>query len=74
MSEKIDHPSHYAYGTIEAIEVIDDWKLGFSLGNAVKYICRAGHKEGNSAVQDLRKASWYINHEIERLEKTSSEG
>lgn len=68
MSDSVNHPSHYGYGKLECIDVIDDWQLGFSLGNAVKYICRAGHKDGSTAVQDLRKASWYINHEIKRLE------
>ena len=63
----VDHPSHYNQGNIEVIEAIDDWKLDFSLGNAVKYIARAGHKD--DAVQDLRKAIWYIEHYIQQLEK-----
>ena len=65
----IDHPSHYNIGNIEAIDVIEDWNLDFSLGSAVKYICRAGHKGGNTKLQDLQKASWYINREIERESK-----
>lgn len=63
--EQVDHPAHYNVGSIEVIDAIDDWQLGFSLGNAVKYIARAGHKD--DAVQDLRKAAWYIEHEISRL-------
>ena len=62
----IDHPSHYNVGSIEAIDVIEDWNLGFSLGNAVKYICRAGHKDSSTKLQDLQKAAWYINREIEK--------
>ena len=67
----INHPSHYNIGNIEAIDVIEDWKLNFSLGSAVKYICRAGHKDGNTKSQDLQKAAWYINREIERENKKS---
>ena len=62
----IDHPSHYNVGSIEAIDVIEDWNLGFSLGNAVKYICRAGHKGNSTKLQDLQKVAWYINREIEK--------
>jgi Protein of unknwon function (DUF3310) len=62
MSEQVNHPSHYNQGNIEVIDAIDDWKLGFSLGNAVKYIARADHK-GNR-LQDLKKAAWYLQHEI----------
>jgi len=68
MSETINHPDHYGgeNNPYEAIKVIEAWKLGFSLGNAVKYISRAGKK--GSRVEDLKKAAWYINREIERLE------
>lgn len=72
MSEKINHPAHYHGGTYEAINVIEAWKLGFSLGNAIKYICRAGLKT-NNAVEDLKKAAWYIQREIERLESEKHE-
>ena len=65
--EMIDHPSHYNQGKFEAIDVIEDWKLNFNLGNTVKYISRAGHKD--NIIQDLKKASWYLNREIERLKK-----
>lgn len=63
----VNHPSHYNQGSFEVIDVIEDWKLGFNLGNAVKYIARADYK-GNR-VEDLRKASWYLNREIKRLTK-----
>lgn len=75
MAEKgtntVDHPAHYGGkdNLYEAIKVIDAWALGFSLGNAVKYICRAGKK--TSTLEDLKKAAWYLNHEIERLSSTT---
>lgn len=65
-SEKVNHPSHYNTGKIEVIDAIEDWKLGFNAGNAVKYIARAPHKGKN--VEDLKKAAWYIAREIARLE------
>jgi hypothetical protein len=64
---KVNHPKHYNVGKFEVIDVIDDWKLGFCLGNAVKYIARFGHKD--STLTDLKKAVWYINREIKKLEK-----
>lgn len=68
----IDHPAHYGGDTTyEAIKVIEAWGLGFTLGNAVKYICRAGAK--GSAVEDLKKAVWYVQHEVDRLEQTDTE-
>lgn len=65
--EMINHPSHYNQGKFEAIDVIEDWKLNFNLGNTVKYISRAGHKD--NIIQDLKKSLWYLQREIERLEK-----
>lgn len=67
MNEQIDHPKHYNAGKIEAIDVIEDWKLNFSLGCVVKYICRAEYKD--STIQDLEKASWYLTREIKRRKK-----
>ncbi len=65
--EAVDHPSHYGGDTpYEAIKVIEAWGLGFHLGNAVKYLSRAG-KKGDRLV-DLRKARWYLDREIGRLE------
>ena len=65
--EMVNHPSHYNMGKYEAIDVIEDWNLGFNLGNTVKYISRAGHKD--NILQDLKKAAWYLDREIKRLEK-----
>lgn len=67
-NDMVDHPAHYggADNPYEAIKVIDAWKLGFALGNVVKYIARARHK--GSELEDLKKAAWYLNHEIEKLD------
>jgi hypothetical protein len=69
--DAVNHPEHYggSESIYEAIKVIDAWKLGFCLGNVVKYISRAGKK--GSKLEDLKKAQWYLNHEIERLENFS---
>lgn len=64
--ESVDHPAHYNSGSIEVIDAIEDWELGFSLGNAVKYIARAGKKSPETYIQDLEKALWYINRELQR--------
>lgn len=66
MYNAIDHPTHYNVGCIEVIDAIEAWQLNFSRGNAVKYIARAGHK--GEEVEDLKKAAWYIEREIKRLE------
>lgn len=58
---KVDHPEYYNTGTIEVIDLIEGWGLGFNLGNAVKYICRAGKKNLTESITDLEKAMWYIN-------------
>jgi len=69
MSDPVNHPDHYggAENPYEAIKVIEAWQLGFCLGNTVKYIARAGKK--TNAVEDLKKAAWYLQREIERLER-----
>lgn len=67
--ELINHPSHYGGDTAyEAIKVIHAWKLNFNLGNVVKYIARAGQKQGESELKDLKKAVWYLNDYIKLLE------
>lgn len=69
--EQVDHPAHYGgkNNPYETIKVIRAWDLNFELGNAVKYISRAGKKDPAKLVEDLKKAVWYINAEIERLER-----
>ena len=62
----INHPPHYGGDTpTEPIKVIEAWGLNFHLGNAVKYIARAGKK--GSEEEDLRKAVWYIQRHLDRL-------
>jgi hypothetical protein len=67
--ETVDHPAHYggAEDPFEAIKVIEAWGLGFQTGNAVKYIARAGRKPDTEYLEDLRKAAWYLQREIERV-------
>lgn len=71
MPEMVHHPAHYggADNPYEAIKVIEAWGLGFCLGNAVKYISRAGKKDSAKTIEDLKKSAWYLNREIETLEK-----
>jgi hypothetical protein len=69
MGDNVNHPSHYTDGKIEVIDFIEDKKLDFHLGNAVKYISRAGKKNPEKTVEDLQKAVWYINRKIETLKK-----
>lgn len=59
--EAVNHPSHYNDGNIEVIDFIEDKKLGFCLGNAVKYISRAGKKGNDKEAEDIKKAIWYLN-------------
>lgn len=68
MSDAVNHPSHYTDGRIEVIDFIEDKKLNYHRGNALKYLCRAGKKDPEKEVEDLQKAAWYINREIQRLE------
>lgn len=70
IAETVDHPQHYggADNIYEAIKVIEAWSLGFCLGNAVKYIARAGRKSIATQIEDLKKARWYIDRHISRLE------
>tara|TARA_B100001063_G_scaffold121350_1_gene113297 strand:- start:685 stop:900 length:216 start_codon:yes stop_codon:yes gene_type:complete len=66
--EMINHPEHYLKESgFEVIDVIEAWNLDFSLGNAVKYIARAGLKDPDKKKQDLDKAIWYIERTISNL-------
>jgi len=69
MSDMVNHPSHYTDGKIEVIDFIEDKKLGFHLGNTVKYICRAGKKDPAKEVEDLQKAEWYLHRYIQKLQE-----
>lgn len=72
--EQVNHPSHYggADSPYEAIKVITAWELGFNLGNTVKYISRAGKKDPNKHIEDLKKALFYLDYEIKELENKVS--
>ena len=65
--DPINHPAHYTFGAIEVIDAIEAWNLGFHLGNVVKYVARAEHK--GDKLNDLRKARWYLQRELDRLEQ-----
>lgn len=70
--DPIDRPAHYAAGRkYEPIDVISDWQLNYRLGNALKYISRAGRKDPAKTIEDLKKAAWYINREISELQQSS---
>ena len=65
MTDQINNPKHYGEpdSPYQAIKVIEAWDLDFCLGNVIKYIARAGKK--GDALQDLKKAKWYLDHELE---------
>ncbi len=68
--EAVDHPAHYKVGKIEVIEIIEDWDLDYSDGNALKYLLRYPHKHKDDVgkqIEDLRKAQWYIDRKIRLL-------
>lgn len=67
----VHHPRHYNMGSVEVIDAIDAWGLGFDDGNAVKYIARARHK--GKELEDLNKALWYLQHRIKQLQNTSTQ-
>lgn len=70
--DPVDNPAHYCEGrTYMPIDVIEDWELGFNLGNAVKYIARAGRK--GDALEDLKKARFYLDREIGTMERRFKE-
>ena len=69
--EKVNHPDHYNSGKFEAIDVIADasYGEGFCLGNVLKYILRAKHKEDE--IEDLKKARWYLDYYIKLMERNN---
>ena len=75
MSDNVNHPAHYTSGKIEVIDFIEDKELNFNLGNVVKYVSRCGRKKSSGksmdakALEDLKKARWYIDREITTREK-----
>lgn len=82
INNSITHPSHYTSGKIEVIDFITDQKLDFCLGNVIKYISRAGKKEGDEnknqtieekTIEDLKKARFYLDYKIKILEQSHSD-
>jgi len=67
--EMVDHPDHYNQGKIEVIAAIEDWDLNFCEGNVIKYVARHRHKD--EPLEDLRKARWYLERLISRIEDES---
>ena len=67
--EMIDQPDHYNQGKIEVIAAIEDWDLNFCEGNVIKYVARHRHKD--EPLEDLRKARWYLERLISRIEDES---
>ena len=68
-SDPVNHPSHYTWSSIEPIDAIEAWQLPYHLGNVVKYVSRAGHKDKSKTIEDLKKASWYLSRYINNLEQ-----
>lgn len=67
-NDAVNHPSHYTQYPVEVIELTRH--MSFCRGNAVKYVARAGFKGGKEQeLEDMKKARWYINDDIARLEK-----
>lgn len=75
--DNINHPSHYNSGKIEVYDFIESQELNFAKGNVVKYVSRAGKKRASgkslnaSALEDLKKAKWYLEKEIKKYEDLS---
>lgn len=71
-NSQVDHPEHYGGkdDPYEAIKVIEAWNLNFHLGNTIKYISRWGKKQNskNDLLEDLKKARWYLDRMIKKLE------
>jgi hypothetical protein len=64
-TDTVNHPAHYIVGGVETIDFIEAKGLGYHLGNVIKYVTRADHK--GQKLEDLKKAQWYLNRAIEKL-------
>lgn len=71
IKDNVNSPSHYTDGKIEVIDFIEDKKLGFCLGNAIKYISRAGKKYKDKEAEDIKKAIWYLNRYVKGIEEAN---
>jgi hypothetical protein len=70
-NEMVNHPNHYGGedNVYETIKIIEHFGINFHRGNTLKYLLRAGKKDPNKTLEDLKKAAWYLNREIENFEK-----
>lgn len=68
INDPVSHPAHYTFGRIEVIDAINEWQLDFDRGNAIKYIVRAGRKDPTKTTEDIRKAIFYLEDYVKRLE------
>ncbi len=67
--DEINHPSHYTLGGIEVLDAIEAWELGYHRGNVLKYVVRAGRKDGSDELTDLKKARFYLDRLIAITER-----
>jgi hypothetical protein len=65
MNDNVNKPDHYQFDGIEVIQITE--QLDFCRGNVVKYVCRAGKKSSSNELEDLLKAAWYLQREINRV-------
>lgn len=68
MPDNINKPEHYNFSAVEPIKAIEAWDLGFHLGNVIKYVARAGHKDPSNRLEDLKKARYYLDRYIKNEE------
>jgi len=69
VNDPVERPAHYTHSSIETIDAIEAWGLGFHLGNVVKYVSRAGRKDPKRHVEDLCKARWYLDRAIDNARR-----
>lgn len=70
VNDPVDHPAHYTDGGIETVDFIEAKRLNWHRGNAIKYISRAGKKgPPEQEAEDIRKAIWYLQRDLQRMER-----
>lgn len=71
LTDSVNRPAHYTFSGVEPIDVVEAWALPHHLATAVTYIARAGRKDPNKYLEDLKKAKWYLDRYINNLEAKS---
>lgn len=71
MTDQVNHPTHYIFNGVEVIDLTE--QLSFNRGNVVKYVTRAGRKGSKTESEDLEKARWYLDREINRVKNYRKE-